>query len=241
MANYVLVHGAWHTGAELEATADAIRSEGHVVHCPTIAGNVPGETKDAGLEDAIASIDGYLAVNGLSDVILVGHSYGGMVITGVGDRAGDRIRRLVYVNAFVPNDGECLDELAPPHYSPVFRQIAEASGDNTVMLPYPIWREVFINDADEALAKSAYGKLNPQPYRTMTDPISLSRNPAAFETPKSYVNCTEDTAMPHSFPWHPRLSEKLGLFRLVQTPGSHELLFTNPKALAEAIVRAGRD
>ncbi|TYC52470.1 alpha/beta hydrolase [Rhodobacterales bacterium] len=241
MATYVLVHGAWHTGTELEATGEAIRTVGHEVYCPTVAGNRPGETKDVGLEDAIGSIAQFLEDEGLADVILTGHSYGGMIITGVCDRVPERIRRLVYVNAFVPNDGECLDDLTPPHYPPMFRQIAAASSDNTVALPYPVWREVFINDADADMAEASYAKLNAHPYRTFTDPISLSRDPAEFETPKSYVNCTEDTAMPHSHPWHPRLSEKLGLFRLVQTSGSHELLFTDPSALADAIIRAGRD
>jgi hypothetical protein len=60
-------------------------------------------------------------------------------------------------------------------------------------------------------------------------------------TPKSYINCTEDIALPHHCPWHPRLSQKLGLFRLIQGPGSHELCFSNPARLATAIVNAGRD
>ena len=58
---------------------------------------------------------------------------------------------------------------------------------------------------------------------------------------KSYINCTEDIALPHHYPWHPRLSQKLGLFRLVQVPGRHELCFSNPKLLAQAIMDAGRD
>jgi hypothetical protein len=58
---------------------------------------------------------------------------------------------------------------------------------------------------------------------------------------KSYINCTEDTALPHSYPWHPRLSEKLGLFRLIQIPGGHEICFTHPERLARAIIAAGRD
>ena len=81
----------------------------------------------------------------------------------------------------------------------------------------------------------------PQPYRTFTDKIRLSRPPAAFETPKSYINFTEDTGMPPSMPWHPRLSEKLGLFRLVQGTGSHEVCFSNPAHAAERIMVAGRD
>ena len=241
MTTYVLVHGAWHTGAEFEPVAEAIRAEGHIVHCPTIAGNRPGEGKDVGLDAAIASIVGYLADNDLSDVVLLGHSYGGMVITGVADRAPERIRRLVYWNAFVPNNGEALNDMVPPHYVALFDGVSAASADNTVMLPFPIWREAFINDADLALAERAYGVLNPHPYATFTDKIALSKNPAEVELPKSYLFCTEDTALPQSLGWHPRLSEKLGLFRLVAIPGSHELCFTDPQALAKGILKAGRD
>lgn len=241
MATYVLVHGAWHTGAEFEPTAQAMRAEGHIVHCPTIAGNRKGDSRRVGLEEAIASIVDYLADNGLSDVVLLGHSYGGMVITGVADQVPERIRRLVYWNAFVPNDGEALNDLVPAHYVALFDAVSKARGDNSVMLPFPIWRDAFINDADLATAQSAFDVLNPHPYATFTDKIRLSKNPAAMELPKSYLYCTEDCALPQGLGWHPRLSEKLGLFRLVAIPGSHELCFTDPVALAGGIMRAGRD
>lgn len=241
MATYVLVHGAWHTGEHFEPVAAPIRAAGHTVHTPTIAGNRPDDDKRIGLGDAIASIVAFLRAEGLEDVVLMGHSYGGMIITGVADAVPERIRRLVYWNAFVPNDGESLNDLVPPHYVDLFDDIAGASSDNSVMLPYPIWREAFINDADEEQAKQAYGTLNPHPYGTFTDQIRLKANPAANGLAKSYVNCTEDTALPHSHGWHPRLSEKLGLFRLVQTPGSHELCLTDPGLLAEKILLAGRD
>jgi pimeloyl-ACP methyl ester carboxylesterase len=241
MATYVLVHGAWHTGAELEPTAAPIRAAGHEVHTPTIAGNKPGDAKTVGLQEAIKSIVDYLTQKNLNDVVLVGHSYGGMVITGVADQVPDRIRRLVYWNAFVPNNGESLNDLIPPHYVALFDQVAAERGDSSVVLPFPIWREAFINDADATTAKKVYDILNPHPIRTFSDKISLKTNPAAMQIGKSYVNCTEDASLPHSYPWHPRLSEKLGLFRLVQVPGSHELCFTNPKLLAQAIMDAGRD
>ena len=241
MAHYVLVHGAWHTGKELEPTAAPIRAAGHQVDTPTIAGNRPGDPKTIGLNDAINSIVDYIAKENFKDVILVGHSYGGMVITGVADRAPDRIHRLVYWNAFVPNSGESLNDMVPPQYVALFDQIAAQRGDSTVVLPFPIWREAFINDADLATAQKAYDVLNPHPVRTFSDKITLKTNPADMQIAKSYVNCTEDTSLPHHYPWHPRLSQKLGLFRLVQVPGSHELCFTNPKRLAQAIMDAGRD
>jgi pimeloyl-ACP methyl ester carboxylesterase len=241
VATYVLVHGAWHTGAELEPTAAPIRAAGHEVHTPTIAGNRPGDAKTSGLPEAIKSIVDYLVSNDLKDVILLGHSYGGMVITGVADQVPERIRRLVYWNAFVPNNGESLNDMVPPHYAALFDQIAADRGDSSVVLPFPIWREAFINDADAAVAQQAYDILNPHPLRTFTDKIALKSDPAAMPIAKSYINCTEDTSLPHHYPWHPRLSQKLGLFRLVQVPGSHELCFSDPKALAQAIMLAGRD
>jgi len=94
MGRYVLVHGAWHTGKELEPVADTIRAAGHTVHTPTIKGNRPGDPKSVGLEEAIESIVEYINENHLRDTVLLGHSYGGMIITGVADRVPDSIRRL---------------------------------------------------------------------------------------------------------------------------------------------------
>ena len=84
-------------------------------------------------------------------------------------------------------------------------------------------------------------QLHPQPLRCLTDPITLSQPTAALALGKSYLNCREDTALPQSLPWHPRLSERLGLFRYVEAGGSHEALFTDPEGFARGIERAGRD
>ncbi len=100
---------------------------------------------------------------------------------------------------------------------------------------------LYLNDAFTAIAQQAYAQLNPHPYKTFSDPVQLSKAPAEINLPKSYINCTEDTALPHSHGWHPRLSERLGLFRLVQIPGSHEVCFSDPERLARAIMLAGCD
>jgi pimeloyl-ACP methyl ester carboxylesterase len=111
MGTYVLVHGAWHTGKELEPVAISIRATGHQAFTPTIKGNRPGDPKTIGLAEAIQSIVDYLVEDNLKDIVLVGHSYGGMIITGVANSVPERIRRLVYWNAFVPNDGESLYDM----------------------------------------------------------------------------------------------------------------------------------
>jgi pimeloyl-ACP methyl ester carboxylesterase len=238
---YVLVHGAWHTGELLEPTAQHLRAQGHTVHCPTLAGNRPGDDRaGTGLAEAARSLVDFLETHRLENVRLMGHSYGGMVISQAVAWAPRRIRRLVYVNAFVPLNGQCLNDMVPPHYKALFDGIAAANG-NSVMLPFPIWREAFINDADLALAESSYARLNPQPYRTFTEPVALATELAALELGKGYVNFQQDVALPHSMPWHPRLSERLGLFRLVEAQGSHETCFTDPALLARKIEEAGRD
>jgi pimeloyl-ACP methyl ester carboxylesterase len=241
MRGYVLVHGAWLTGKELEPVAALIKAAGYGAFTPTVMGNRPGDPKTVGMTEAVGSIVDYLVESDLSDVVLVGHSYGGMIITGVADRVAERIRRLVYWNAFVPRNGESITDMLPPDHCALFEQIAAERGDGTVVIPFPIWRESVMNDADLVTAQRAYSVLNPHPFRTLTDKISLKTDPAEIAIPKSYINCTEDIALPHHYPWHPRLSQKLGLFRLIQVPGSHGLCFSNPARLAAAIMDAGRD
>jgi pimeloyl-ACP methyl ester carboxylesterase len=100
------------------------------------------------LADAIQSIADYLTENNLGEIVLVGHSYGGMIITGVADEVSDRIRRLVYWNAFFPNDGGSVSDMLPAQYVDLFHAVSADRGDGCVVLPFPIWREAFINDAD---------------------------------------------------------------------------------------------
>jgi pimeloyl-ACP methyl ester carboxylesterase len=236
---FVLVHGAWHDGSAWQAVVDELHRLGHQADAPTIAGHGKGADKDISHDDAVRSIVD--AIGAGDDVVLVGHSFGGTVIARVAGEIPERIRRLVFWNAFVPENGNCLNDEIPPHFQELFDALAEESGDNTVMIPWPIWREAFINDADEELARATYEQLCATPYRCFTDKLDLGAFYAS-RVPRSYLNCTEDTALPPGrWGWHPRFSARLGLCRLVQMPGSHEVMFTNPKLLAQKIVEAGRD
>jgi pimeloyl-ACP methyl ester carboxylesterase len=238
MANYVLIHAAWHTGAELQPVAAMIQAMGHEVHTPTLKGNRPGDSKKTGLSEAIESIVEYFEEKRIDDAILVGHSYGGMVISGVADRALNRIRRLVYWNAYVPLNGESILDLSLPDQVAAMEAIAAERSDGSLVLPFPLWREAFINDGDLETAQRAYETLNPHPMQTFKDKISLCTNVAEMAVGKSYINCTEDTVLTNSYA---RLAERLGLFRFIQIPGSHEIGFTHPDRIAKAIIEAGRD
>jgi pimeloyl-ACP methyl ester carboxylesterase len=214
MSTFVLVHGAWHDDS-------AWNSVNHA--------------------QCTQSIVDYIIDKDLTDIVLLGHSFGDTIIMKVAQAISTRIRRLIFLDAFVLNDAESLRDNLPLPTQELVDGLAEASDDNTMMLPFDIWRETFLNDADLDLAKSSYAQLSPEPYQPFIDKLDLKQF-YSLPIPKSYLYCTEDTALPQGeWGWHPRMSNRLGLFRLVQMPGSHEVMFSNPVGLAEKIIVAGRD
>lgn len=111
---FVLVHGAWGGGWDWRPVSDILTSRGHTVFRATLTGlgeRVHLATADTGLSTHITDVVNMILYENLREVTLVGHSYGGMVITGVADRIPDRLARVVYVDAFVPRDGESVEAL----------------------------------------------------------------------------------------------------------------------------------
>lgn len=111
---YVIVHGAWGCGCSFAALGDSLAARGHRVHRPSLTGlgdRVHLATPEVGLTTHVDDVVNLLRFEDLHDVVLVGHSYGGMVITAVADREPARIRRLVYLDALLPDSGETAMEL----------------------------------------------------------------------------------------------------------------------------------
>ena len=241
MINFLLIHGAWHTGVHLTPVVRHLELQGHRAVAPTLLGRGNGAEKRVSHAQLVAGVVGFIEQRDLRDFVLVGHSFGGSIIARLAEEVPDRIRRLVFWNAFIPKAGHAVMDDLQPRYRALFEASSSNSPDQTTMLPYPVWREAFINDADATLAKSAYDTLCPEPMQPGLDPLDLSR---FYQTtiPKSYLNATEDIALPPGeWGWHPRMSSRLGLYRLVQMPGSHEVLFTNPAGVAQSLIAAGRD
>lgn len=105
MATIVLVHGSWHDGSLWEPVASVLRSRGHEVHTPTVAGHGPGVPKDVTHDDCVQSIVDAIEAADLHDVVLLGHSFGGTVIARVAEEIPDRLKRLIFWNAFVTEPG----------------------------------------------------------------------------------------------------------------------------------------
>ncbi|MEV0185720.1 alpha/beta hydrolase [Streptomyces sp. NPDC050625] len=244
MSRYVLVHGSWHDGAAWTDVADHLEKLGHEAHFPTMAGHGKDVPRDVDHGDCVASVVDYITEHELTDIVLVGHSFGGSVIARVAERIPEKIRRLVFWNAFIPVDGTSVLDNAPPAYQELFPILAAQSDDNTVMLPFEVWRDAFIGDADLDRARETYDMLVPEPLGPTVEKLDLSEFYRIMPTiPRSYVLCHDDSALPPGDPQYGYLANarRLGVFRLVTLEGSHEVLFTNPALLASKLGLAGRD
>ena len=234
---FVLIHGAWHGGWVWRPVAEQLRAAGHRVLTPTLPGLADGDDPDEhSLADVVDFVVGLMQREDLHDVRLVGHSWGGYVITGAAPRIADRLRKLVYLSAFVPKAGAALVDEMPPEHRGAFRELAKASGNNTIMLPYQLWQQGFIQDAPEPVQRLTYQLMVPQPFQYFTETVE-PLNLDTLGVPVRYVLSVDDIARPPGEHGWDRFAERLGVDP-IPAPGSHEALFTQPERLAEVLLIA---
>ncbi|MFY1695509.1 MULTISPECIES: alpha/beta fold hydrolase [unclassified Solwaraspora] len=235
---FVLVHGSWHDGGCWDGVRRHLVAAGHEVHAPTLPGNGVGGDPTVTMAQTVGAVTDLLVDADLRDVVLVGHSFGGAVVQAVAVAVPQRLARLVFHNAYVLGDGDSVFQHVPPSAASAFQTLASEQG--TLMLPYEVFRASFLQDADEATARAAYAQLTPEPLARSAEPLPLPGF-TGLAVPRSYVYATNDIAFPaQEFTWHPGQSGRLGEFRLVELPGSHEVMFSDPAALAQALDAAGR-
>ena len=141
MAVFVVAHGAWSAAWAWKKMRPLLRAAGHEIWTPTYTGlgergHLASPAVD--LDTHIRDVVGVLEMEDLRDIILIGHSYGGMVATGVADRARERIAQLVYLDAFVPQDGQSLFDLQPAAARDQMRELARTSGEGWRLPPNPM-------------------------------------------------------------------------------------------------------
>jgi pimeloyl-ACP methyl ester carboxylesterase len=174
MKNFVLVHGTWGGGWMWRTVADSLRAKGHIVHTPTLTGLGEREhlvSRQTNLDTHIQDIAGVIACEQLSEVVLVGTSYAGLVISAVADRMPDAIGALIYLNAALPANGKCMMDTVPAERRATVQRLADTEGDG-YRVPASLVLDTGIENEQ---ARDAFLKrMSPHPLPSLLQPISLT-------------------------------------------------------------------
>jgi pimeloyl-ACP methyl ester carboxylesterase len=237
VATFVLVHGAWHGGWCWKKLTPLLERAGHRVSAPTLTGlgeraHLLSPAND--LDTHITDVANLLEFEDLGDVVLVGHSYGGMVISGVAERVGGRVRRLVYLDAFVPEDAQSLYDLLSVETRAAFRGTATVSGDTRVLPPPPLSRWGVTSPEDVAWMSA---RVRPQPEATFEQSVRLSCPPSRGRV-CTYISCVSDQK-PHYSETARRVRGTSG-WRSRDIQSGHDPFVTHPEQLAALLEEAVR-
>jgi pimeloyl-ACP methyl ester carboxylesterase len=231
MGLFVVAHGAWSAGWAWKKMHPLMVARGHRLITPTYTGL--GERAHlahagVGLETHIADIVGVLETEDLRDILLIGHSYGGMVATGVADRARERIAGLIYIDAFAPRDGDSVFGLLPPQARAQRQPVASNGGEAWQIPPGPMPADT--SDADRAWAEP---RRRPQPVKAFEQPLRLHHGEPSM--PRHYIYCARHTPDDRFRQFHER-AEREGWGRDI-IDASHNPHITAPEALADMLDR----
>lgn len=232
MAVFVLVHGGGHGGWCYKLVAKRLRALGHEVHAPSLSGladraHVLSAAID--LDTHIDDVAGLLEFEDLTDAILVGHSYGGMVITGAADRRPERVGHRVYLDAAYPRDGESLHDHAHEQISAAKQGLHEVNGVALVMAPMPGFA-AFFGVTDPALGAWTDARLTAQPWKCFEQKIAFRNEAAMRAIPESHLICTS------TIPGRDMaLLEARSQGRVWDIDTGHDLMLTEPEWVAERL------
>ncbi len=187
MSTFVVAHGAWSAGWAWKKMHPLMRERGHRLVTPTCTGlGERSHLAHAGIDlnTHITDIANVLHCEDLHDVVLIGHSYGGMVATGVADRVPERISQLIYLDAFVPLNGQSLLSLQSEANRQQVRELARTHGDGWLVPANPLPPDTAADDATWAMPRRFK-----QPLQTFEQPVQLTGR--ADSMPKTYIYCQQ--------------------------------------------------
>ncbi len=245
MATFVLVHGGWHGGWCGQKVIPFLEAAGHEVYAPTLTGLAERASElspDVGLDTHIKDIVGELQEKNLHGVILVGHSYGAMVITGVVDQVPERIAHLVYLDTFVPRDGESMADSSPIVIR-LLRKQAQAHGDGWRVDSHGTYGVTTEPDRSWVLSK-----VTPQPLKTLEQPLHLKNPAIVSEKPRTHISCTgrgffssfmQPLQVYRTIPYlrgRRALAPTEAGWHLRQLPTDHDAMITMPRELADLLL-----
>jgi pimeloyl-ACP methyl ester carboxylesterase len=231
---FVLVHGAWHGGWCWQRVSARLRGAGHTVFTPTLTGlGERAHLLRAGidLKTHFADVVNVMKWEQLTDVVLCGHSYGGMVISGVAEQTAPALRSIVFLDAFVPKNGEAVQDLT----GPAVREAAAAAVTRGDIIIPPRPAEAFgVNEADRAwVDRLCVG----QPISTFTDKIALTGAVdrvarKSYIRAASYANPGFDRAL--------AAAKSNPSWRTYEVPCGHDVMVDMPERLTEILLEVAR-
>lgn len=228
MATYVLIHGSCHGGWCWKKLTPLLGKIGHKVYTPTLTGL--GErshlvNRDIGLDTHILDIIQMLEYEDLNDVILVGHSYGGLVIGGVTEKVPQRVRRLIYLDACIPQDNRSAFDLVPGLETIYKERRLRDEGKEWLVASYKP-EEFGVTDHDDIKWMST--RLSPMPWHTLDQPIRIT-NPLSKRLRKSFICLSEFGHSQFKSQKDPASWDYHELMR------GHDAMITAPKELVELL------
>jgi pimeloyl-ACP methyl ester carboxylesterase len=236
MATFILVHGGGHGGWCYMRVARLLREAGHHVLAPSLTGM--GDRKHllhpgVDLDTQITDIVNLMEYEDLTDVVLVGHSYGGMVITGAADRALGRVGRLVYLDAAHPQDGDSLVDLTPAMMAEAEQAMRVVDGVELVLFPdSPSIRHLGVTDPDDYAWMVS--KITPHPWKCFTQKLRLKDYAAVRRIHKTSINCSGILAVRDEESRRRALDADL----LFEIDTGHDLMITEPRAVTDMLLQA---
>lgn len=232
MAIFVLVHGGGHGGWCFQPLTRVLRDNGHEVYAPTLTGLGErahlfraGVDLDCHVNDIVA----LLYYEDLRGAILVGHSYGGMVITGAADHAPDRVGHLVYLDAMAPKDGQSLVDVAGP-----FMAAARSDSriiDGVEMCLFPSEDTLpFYGVIDPSALDWMRERLTPHPWKCFEQPLRLTNQAALQSIPQSHICTTTFMSLRNVDSLRAKWDG-----RVWDIDTGHDLMITEPHKVAELL------
>ena len=231
----VLVHGAWHGGWCWQRVTPLLIAAGHPVYTPTLTGL--GERAhlarpDIDLDLHTRDLQAMLEMEDLHNVVLVGHSYAGFLISMLAERVRPRLRQLVYLDAFVPDDGKSLlDYIQPPERRAALLKSGRETGYAAAV---PLAALGVVKAEDLAWAQP---RITPQPFASMEQPVRLTQ-PAGNGMPRAFVSCTQPAS--GSFGQFAAKVRNDPNWQFHELATGHDAMITNAPLLAELLLAIAR-
>lgn len=238
MSTYLLVHGAWHSGECWERVVPLLASAGHRVLAPTLTGY--GDTAhllspEVGLDTHVDDIVRLIAEEDLTEVVLVGHSYAGLVISSAANEVPDRIAQLVYLDAMVPEDGETAADVQPITQVLIDRAAPGWRVPPLPEMPPPLGLFGVTDPADVAWLRTM---LSDQSVRCLQQPVRLD-NPAVNAIPRTHIHCVGVRPEGISRRPVPDVQPNGDPAQVWELATGHDCMITMPAELTELLLKLG--